>query len=491
MTSSRSTPLGALIPALRRDVRLREEPAGAVLISDADDSRSRYQLLCPLDAFVVSLFNGVDTVSDVAHVLARLRGSPDLQSIEDDIVAFAARFPDFIETLAAPLPERRSGVDPCRFLAMSEPLAIPARPHRPLWVDLYMTRRCNLRCIYCFADARYVRRAAAPTGVPATRTGGVLAIVDQILALDLRRILITGGEPLLAPDLVEVIGRFSARGVRVQLATNAALLDDSLAGRLREVGLRDVQAKLDSSEPAIQDELCGVRGSFDTLINGIRILKAHSFVTSVASVVTARNVRTIPRVVELCAELGVDEVRPRPYSAGIWALAGRGGEALHASADDIAWLEARLAELRERYRGTMIVKPMALDPLRRKPEHALPACTGMMCSCTILDNGLVVPCETLADFAEEFVMGDATQQPLVDIWASERTQAWLRRERPRIDGPCRSCAEFARCKGGCPWRAYVAYGGWSIDPTCIRAPRPTHIPFPLTDCTSSHRERGD
>lgn len=107
----------------------------------------------------------------------------------------------------------------------------------------------------------------------------------------------------------------------------------------------------------------------------------------------------------------------------------------------------------------------------------MPMCPGLISYCTILENGLIVPCEMVADFSNEFIIGDAKKTSLIDIWNSEKAKRWVLRKNPKVGEPCSSCNEFGRCKGGCPWKSIVAYGKWLCDPTCIKAHNPTEISF--------------
>ena len=104
---------------------------------------------------------------------------------------------------------------------------------------------------------------------------------------------------------------------------------------------KELQVKLDSTNPEMQDKLSGVKGSYGKLIKGIKTLKKRSFKVSIASVATSWNILNIPEVIKLGIHLGIDDFRPRVYTPGIWALQGRGGSLLNPSCNSILWLERR------------------------------------------------------------------------------------------------------------------------------------------------------
>lgn len=473
------TRLDNRVPLLKQTIRFREQPHGGILINDAEGSFGKFLLVSPFEAFIFSLFDGTRTIQDLTKMLKALKNSPNEELIQRDIHSFVQQHNEFVELIAAPLAESRINIDPLKFLSKPNMFSRPIRADKPLWVDFYVTRECNLKCVYCFANAKYIREnnSSKPFQLDRAR---ILNLVDQIADLGIKRVLVTGGEPALVSYLLDIIGRLSNLGIDVVLATNACLMTDKLAQGLIEAGVTKVQAKLDAACPGIQDKLSGVDGSFTKLIEGIRILKKHPLKVSVASVVTALNIREIPHVIRICANLGVDEVSPRIHMPGIWALRGRGGLGLNPPRSTILWLEQEILELQDKYDNIMEVSQIDSSQFSRKKKKKVSRCPGFISSCTILENGLVVPCETLADFSHDFVIGDANKKTLVDIWNSENAESWVLRRYPRIEGPCSTCDEFARCKGGCPWKSYVAYGKWMVDPTCIEAPPSNLIPVPKT-----------
>ena len=472
---STDVPSSERVPALRRMVTLRPERCGAVIVSYADSGK--YSLLSSFEAFILSLFDGTRTLRDIVALLASLEDSPSLDVVRHDVSNLAADNSDFIELLSAPEEHPRFDVAPRDLLSRHDLFTRPARPERPLWIDLYLTRNCNLKCIYCFADAKHGTAQSTPSG-DSGRERRLFNIAGQIADLGVKRLLVTGGEPTMSHDLLELIQFFTQRKIEVVLATNACLITGIVAERLARAGLREIQVKLDASSPDLQDRLSGVKGTYQQLIRGIRTLREQPFSITVAIVVTALNVDEIPEVIRVCAELGVDKVSPRIYAAGIWALAGRGGAYLNPSPEAIELLQQKLKEAQGRYRSSLDIASFEPSRFKKKTEREVPTCPGLVSSCTILDNGSVVPCETLADYSEEFVIGDMRVATLAEIWNSLNAQKWVERMRPPVGVLCRSCDEFERCKGGCAWKSYVAYGNWAADPFCTRAPVPSLIPFP-------------
>lgn len=464
-----------LIPVLKESIRIREEPQGAVFINAESED---YTLASPFEAFIFSLFDGTRTVEDIASLLKSLKKAPEEREIRSDIYRFVQNKSIFIELIKKPLKKGRVQVDPYNFLLKPDVYKRPIRTHTPLAIDLYITRRCNLNCIYCFADAKYEANQTGGDRCDEMHLDRINSLIDQIAEMGIKKISLAGGEPTLRPDLAEIISRLINYGIEVFLPTNLFSMSDKLAQELIDSGIREVQAKLDAANPKTQDRLSRIGGSHAKLIKGIETLKRYSFKVSTVAVVTSWNIMEIPDVIRICANLGVNEVSPRIYRPGVWALHGRGGEYLNPSPESILWLEKKIRELQEKYKGIMKISSLNTSILHKKRESEVPRCPGFISTCTILENGLVVPCGTLLDFSNEFIIGDVKKEPLIDIWNSEKAERWVLRKDIEFGESCSLCDEFERCKGGCPWKSIVAYGKWVCDPHCVKAPKPTKIPFP-------------
>jgi radical SAM protein with 4Fe4S-binding SPASM domain len=463
-----------VIPVIRKEVEIREEPDGAIFIN----TKSEHNLFAsPSEAFILTLLDGTNTLEDIVHLLTSLKNAPDEQKIRGDIHKLIQRHNMFVETIEKPLEKKRIHIDPYHFLKMPNLYTRPLRPHTPLSMVLYLTRRCNLNCVYCFADAKFQMRSTENQQSDEMNSEELRFLIDQIANLKINRVVLAGGEPTLRPDLPDIIHYFTDLDIEVFLSTNACLIDDDLARSLRDAGLTKIQAKLDAVHPKTQDRISGVKGSHTQFIKGLQTLKNHSFEVAAVMLITSWNVRELPSVVETCVDLHVDEVRPRIYTPGIWALHGRGGAELNPSLEDVQWTIDTIEHLQEIYEDNIVISPLDLSFFRKYKENEIATCPGLLLSCTILEDGSVVPCETLADFSSKFIMGNVREQTIVDIWNSEKVQKWVLRESTDVKEPCLSCDEFKRCRGGCPWKSIVAYGEWLADPSCVRAPDSTRIPF--------------
>src|SRR5216683_1435682 len=114
----------------------------------------------------------------------------------------------------------------------------------PLSVHLDVTYRCNERCEHCYLDH---------TGDGEMTTAEIKTVLDQLAAAGVFFLAISGGEPLVRPDCFEIIEYARALGFNVKLKTNAVLIREKQARRLRELNVEQIQISLYSHREEIHD----------------------------------------------------------------------------------------------------------------------------------------------------------------------------------------------------------------------------------------------
>lgn len=260
-------------------------------------------------------------------------------------------------------------------------------------VFLHVTKACDLRCAYCYFSA--------DTPMPGEMSAREYAALwPQLAALRPGKLVVTGGEPLLRPDLLELLRGLRAadpeRAVTLALNTNGRRLDERLAGEL--VGLVDeVRVSLDGPD-AVHDALRGA-GTAAAARRALALLRETGFIPKVLVTATRASLPHLPGFLCELSARGYDRV-----NVNLFRELGRG-------ADDASWrvsvpeLRAALAEARRRLRP-------GEPPLPEPSVDAQSRC-GAGRFLNILPDGSVYPCHALVD--PRFACGNVRREPLASI----------------------------------------------------------------------------
>lgn len=317
-----------------------------------------------------------------------------------------------------------------------------ARPRLPRRLHLELTNRCNSQCQICI-------RTAAPAPDCDMPLAEVRRIVDEIPDLESVALQVNG-EPLLYPHLAQVVRLLVDRGVVVELNTNGIALEGDRARALLHSGLQRLNVSIDAASPRTYQALRGAGALERVVANVHRFLRwrgARPASPRVSLWVTAtrHNLCELPRIVDIAAHVGADEVFLQRL---VYFGQGR------ASADDS--VHDRLTDAHRE----------AIDEATRRAARlgiALGACGGhaprdMLASTgdrvawrecrrpsdstVILANGDVVPCCICTFVAplQQIRMGNVRREPLASVWNGPR-YAELRAEHALAAGPayCTSC----------------------------------------------------
>ena len=161
----------------------------------------------------------------------------------------------------------------------------PIRPRRasPGPVVVWnLVRRCNLLCKHCYSISGDVDFAGELT------TAEVFRVLDDLVAAKVPAVILSGGEPLLRPDLYDIAARAGALGLSVSLSSNGALIDDAHADRIAAAKFAYVGVSFDGLG-ATHDRFRGRAGAFDASLAGIRRLAARGVKVGLRYTMTADN----------------------------------------------------------------------------------------------------------------------------------------------------------------------------------------------------------
>jgi len=314
---------------------------------------------------------------------------------------------------------------------------LPA-PSHAFW-DI--TAQCNLRCVHCYnSDEKPKAEELSTEEVKRT--------LEEMRTFGVKIITFSGGEPFIRKDFVEIVSHAADLGFSaVSVATNGTLLNREIAGRLKHPKLR-IQVSIDGDTAEVHDRMRGVCGAFDQAIGAVKMLLGEGIPTKVCTTATTLNVERIPRILELMNALGVKNYRVQGVTPS-----GRGRRNMR----HIMLSQARMKILVE-YLVGINKDPGGLSfNLKTPPDghvdlSASGTCSAGCSSCSITSNGIVVPCTYFWGLKGENVRDHTFPW----IWENSPLLNYFRTIKlNEIQGHCRACAWFMRCRGGCRAEAFM------------------------------------
>ena len=351
----------------------------------------------------------------------------------------------------------------------------PSRPSGPV-VIWNLIRRCNLTCKHCYAlsaDHDYEGELS---------TQEVFTVMDDLKAFRVPVLILSGGEPLLRPDIFEVSARAKAMRFYVGLSTNGTLIDQPMADKVTAAGFDYVGISLDGIG-ATHDHFRRLKGAYERSLGAVRLLRERGVKVGLRYTMTEMNAHDFGALLQLMRDEAVDKF----YFSHL-NYAGRGNihrgrdAAFTATRDaldllfDTAWADAQAGSSREYVTGNNDADGVYLlrwveqrfprwAPMLRQHLEAWGGNASGVNVANIDNLGQVHP-DTMW---WHHTLGNVRERPFSQIWAdtSDPLMAGLKRRPRSVGGRCAACAHFAICGGNTRVRAEQVTGNpWAEDPGC-------------------------
>ncbi len=321
------------------------------------------------------------------------------------------------------------------------PNANHQRKFVPLVMSWNVTRECNLKCSHCYINASEGKLSNELT----TKEGKKL--MDHISKVSHPLLVLSGGEPLLRPDIYELIKYGSSLGLKMGLGSNGSLIDEAAAAKLKAAGVTTVSISLDSHIPDQHDDFRGVQGAWEKAVNACTALRKNNVLVQVNTTLTQQNYSQIDDIMSLAEGIGVEN-----FHLFFLVPTGRGKKMADISPqkyeDMITRTFAKVSNHTLNVRPSCapqfmrIAKGMGLDM-----RQWIRGCIAGMYYCRIYPNGDVTPCPYLP-----IKLGNIRQQSFEEIWFNSPVFKALR-DPNALKGKCGVCEYRVLC-GGCRARAY-------------------------------------
>ncbi len=360
-------------------------------------------------------------------------------------------------------------------LQQPTPLGLKRHPPGPV-VIWNLVRRCNLTCKHCYS-------ISADKDFPGElSTEEVFHVMDDLKRFHVPVLILSGGEPLLRPDIFDIARRAKEMGFYVGLSSNGTLIDECNIDAIAAIGFDYVGISLDGIQET-HDKFRRMQGAFDASLQGIRLCHARGIKVGIRFTLTQDNAHELPLVLQLMEDERIDK-----FYLSHLNYAGRGNrnrkddavlETTRRAMDllfDTCWRDQTLGTPREFVTGNNDADGVYLlfwvrrhFPEREAHLRAKLAQWGGNASGVNIANidnlGNVHP----DTFWWNYNLGNVRERPFSQIWqdTSDPLMAGLKASPRSLKGRCGECGYFDICGGNTRVRAYQISGDpWAEDPAC-------------------------
>lgn len=335
------------------------------------------------------------------------------------------------------------------------------------------TAGCNLECIHC-------RRIDVSKMLMKNdlTTEESKKLVDQIVEVGNPILVLSGGEPLYRPDILEIASYAKSKGLTVALATNGTLIDEKKAREIVESGIQRVSISIDGADKKTHDEFRKQEGSLERALNGFRHLRKLGMSMQINCTVTQHNVHQLEQLYNLALELDTEALHLFmlvPVGCGV-QIAQSNMLTADKYEEVLNWIYDKSREGKIHLKATCAPHYFRVIRQRAKEEgitvtpktHGMAAmtkgCLAGSAICFISHKGEVFPCGYLP-----VECGNIRKQSLKDIWEKSE-QFQMLRDPNQLTGKCGLC-EFKNVCMGCRARAFYNTGNFmDEEPYCTYEP---------------------
>lgn len=338
-----------------------------------------------------------------------------------------------------------------------------------------VTGQCNLKCRHCFMSA-----PSGKHGAPSFDR--LMGIMEQFSECGIAQVGITGGEPLIRSDFLDIVKELTRREIGINcIFTNGWLVDESLLDSLEAIGVKP-PFQLSYDGVGQHDFLRGIEGAEERVLNALRLLQKRGYTVSVSACMHRKNIHTIRETVKLMASLGVDSLKlGSMMELGEWAEPDL--RELHLSPEEqLAAFEKYIPEFFEdgaplsiMLAGTFCYDKEneswsfnAYRPCPAKWESQMLSCPSVKKGFYLGADGMVAPCMGMCDCDFAQSLPNVYETPLREILGDSRfmelCSATVGEVRDGND-KCRSCEHTDKCSGGCRNSALIKSNNYyGVDP---------------------------
>ena len=322
-------------------------------------------------------------------------------------------------------------------------------------VSWNVTNACNMYCAHCYRDA-------GCKAEDELSTADAKKLLTEIKRAGFQIMIFSGGEPLMRPDILELVKFADSLGLFPVFGTNGTLITPQMARDLKAAGARAMGISLDSLDAAKHDKFRSFPGGWQGAVDGMKNCKAAGLPFQIHTTVMDWNAPELEDMIDFAVEIGA-----RAHHFFFLVPTGRA-----ATIEEESLRAEQYEDVLTRIMKKQQTVPIELKPtcapqfLRIAAELGMKSrfhrgCLAGLSYCIISPKGKVQPCAYLKEY-----LGDVRDTPFDEIWKNNPVLQKLRTM--KYDGGCGAC-KYQRVCGGCRARAAIYHNGdyMAEEPWCL------------------------
>lgn len=321
------------------------------------------------------------------------------------------------------------------------PFAIPYNT-LPVLSEIAVTYKCNLSCRFCYA-ACGCRKDEAHPDLPAESLREILGMIKE--EAEVPSVSFTGGEPLLRPELPELVAHAKGLGMWTNLITNGTLLTPETAAALKAAGLDSAQVSVEAGSAAAHDAIVRYAGAFDRTVAGVKELVRAGIRVHTNTTVSALNKDMLGGIADLVKGLGLNK-----FSMNMLMPVGSADANFKETFISYSEIGALVEDVQRRAEAAGLEfmwyspTPMCIfNPVTRGlGNKGCAACDGLL---SVAPNGDILPCSSYPK-----PMGNMLDHrgAFKELWRSGPFAFF--QQKKFAHKVCLDCGDLPVCNGGCP-----------------------------------------
>lgn len=276
--------------------------------------------------------------------------------------------------------------------------------------------------------------------------------------MGLQSVKLTGGEPLLYGDMIELLAFLAAEEITIFVETNGTLVDRDMVKYFQSCNVEQISVSLDAAIEKVHDEIRGVKGSFDRTLRSLHLLSDYGLNFQIIMTIQRKNSKEIPDVIQLSEKLGAGSLKIntlQPCGRAMDAFERRDNLEL----DELIHLHRMVEEEWSRKDNLEIIfdLPVAFRSIEEIKRRGITECR-IINILGILANGDFSICG-IGQTVDELRMGNLYRDSICEVWQNSPILKDLRQSLPsKLKGICGHCIFKFQCLGACRANAYANTG---------------------------------